>query len=104
MSKPPRILVVDDEPTALRALAELFRWDGYCVETAANGLQGLAKFREFAPDIVLSDLQMPSLDGIGLMRKIHEQAPRCPVLIMTTYAETESGSAAVAAGAVRCLA
>ena len=60
---PVTILVIDDEPSITRGLAQLLRRDGYGVETAANGRHALAQLRAQAYDVILSDLQMPDLDG-----------------------------------------
>ena len=65
-----RVLVVDDEANARTALAELLRDEGYAVETAADGFKALGKLEDFAPDLVLTDLKMPGMDGIELLGKI----------------------------------
>jgi len=64
------ILVVDDEPSIARLLADLLALDGHAVETAANGAVALAKLRARAYDVILSDLKMPELDGAGLYREV----------------------------------
>jgi CheY-like chemotaxis protein len=68
-----RILVVDDEPNARTALAELLRDDGFVVETAADAFKALGKAAEFTPDVVLTDLKMPGMDGLELMRKLRAE-------------------------------
>lgn len=78
-----RILVVDDEPNARAALAELLSGEGYDVETAADGLKALPKLDMFEPDLILTDLEMPGLDGLGLIRKVHERAPGRAVVVMS---------------------
>ncbi|MBI3980349.1 MAG: response regulator [Chloroflexi bacterium] len=60
------ILVVEDDKDTRRFLAELFEDEGFTVQTAANGVVGLRLLRAFAPDLLLVDLQMPDLDGLGL--------------------------------------
>src|SRR5256885_13761261 len=65
-----RILVVDDEANARTALAELLRDEGYEVETAADAFKALGKYESFAPHIVVTDLKMPGMDGIELVKKI----------------------------------
>jgi CheY-like chemotaxis protein len=59
---PARILVVDDEVNARTALAELLSEEGYVVESAADGFKALGKAADFAPDLVLTDLEMPLAD------------------------------------------
>ena len=68
-----RILIVDDEANARSALAELMREEGYSVETAADGFKALPKLEEFGPDLLLTDLRMPGMDGLELMRKAREE-------------------------------
>ncbi len=67
MESKGRILVVDDEVNARTALPELLRDEGYAVETAADAFKALGKIEEFAPDLVLTDLKMPGMDGIELL-------------------------------------
>jgi signal transduction histidine kinase len=78
-SPPPvrgkRILVVDDEPEITVMLADMLAVDGHQVETAANGAMALAKLRERAYDLILSDLRMPELDGPGLWRELERHDP-----------------------------
>jgi CheY-like chemotaxis protein len=68
-------LIADDEANARSALAELLREEGYSVDTAADGFKALPKLEELAPDLVLTDLKMPGLGGIELMRKARERDP-----------------------------
>src|SRR5215813_13211494 len=70
-----RVLVVDDEANARTALADLLRDEGYSVETAADGFKALHKLEEFAPDLILTDLKMPGMDGITLMKKAQQTEP-----------------------------
>ena len=99
MSVSGRILVVDDEANARSALAELLREEGYAVETAADGFKALPKLEEFAPDIVVTDLKMPGLDGLGLMNKALEYDPELAVVVMTAFGAIDTAVAAMRAGA-----
>jgi DNA-binding NtrC family response regulator len=94
-----RILVVDDEPNARTALAELLRDEGYSVETAADGFKALPKLDEFAPDLILTDLRMPGLDGLGLMRKARETDPERVVIVMTAHGAVDTAVQAMREGA-----
>src|SRR6478609_1700567 len=94
-----RILIVDDEANARTALAELLRDEGYTVETAADGFKALPKLEEFAPDVVLTDLKMPGLDGIDLMRRAHADDPDRVVVLMTAYGAVETAVSAMRLGA-----
>jgi CheY-like chemotaxis protein len=81
-----RILVVDDEANARTALAELLSDEGYTVETAADGFKALGKAAETAPDLVLTDLKMPGMDGVELLRKLKADDADAVVLVMTARA------------------
>jgi len=63
-----RILVVDDDPGLLRLLTIRLRAENYEVEAVENGLQAIAAATRFRPDLVISDLRMDQLDGIGLLK------------------------------------
>jgi nitrogen-specific signal transduction histidine kinase/CheY-like chemotaxis protein len=69
------VLVVDDEIEVAGVLAETLARAGYRVHTATNGLDALSKLAEAAPDVILSDIKMPRLDGRGLYRALEEKAP-----------------------------
>ena len=94
-----RVLVVDDEANARTALAELLRDEGFAVETAADAFKALPKLEEFAPDMVLTDLCMPGMDGLALMQKAREQDPETVSLIMTAHGAVESAVSAMRQGA-----
>ncbi|MBI5496851.1 MAG: sigma-54-dependent Fis family transcriptional regulator [Deltaproteobacteria bacterium] len=94
-----RILVVDDEANARGALAELLREEGFSIELAADGFKALPKLAEFAPDLVLTDLKMPGMDGIELMKKAREQDPERQVVVMTAYGTVETAVEAMRQGA-----
>jgi DNA-binding NtrC family response regulator len=94
-----RILVVDDETNARNALAELLRDEGYTVETAPDGFKALPKLEEFAPDLLLTDLKMPGMDGIGLMRKAQEADSEVVSVVMTAYGAVDTAVSAMRAGA-----
>jgi DNA-binding NtrC family response regulator len=67
-----KVLIVEDEPHALMGLAELISAWGYQTETAGDGIEGLEKAQAWQPAIVVTDLKMPRLDGIGLLKKLTE--------------------------------
>ena len=94
-----RILVVDDESNARAALVELLREEGYSVEGAGDAFKALGKLPEMAPDLVLTDLKMPGMDGIDLLKKIHEHDREIVVVVMTAFGAVETAVAAMRAGA-----
>jgi len=99
MSPKGRILIVDDEVNARTALAELLRDEGYQVEMAADGFKALPKLAEFAPDLVVTDLKMPGIDGLELMRKITARDPECVVVVMTAFGAVDTAVKAMQQGA-----
>lgn len=94
-----RILVVDDEANARNALAEILKDEGYAVETAADGFKALPKLVDFSPDVVLTDLKMPGMDGVELMSKVHAQDPEIGVVIMTAFGAVDTAVRAMRQGA-----
>jgi DNA-binding NtrC family response regulator len=99
-----RILVVDDEANARTALAELLRDEGYAIETAGDGFKALGKIAEFDPDIVLTDLKMPGMDGLELLRKLRTEDEERVVVVMTAFGAIESAVVAMKEGAADYLA
>ncbi|MET0792670.1 MAG: response regulator, partial [Polyangiaceae bacterium] len=83
----PKILVVDDEASARSGLSKLLEQEGYSVATAADGLLALEAISESAPALVVTDLKMPNLDGMGLLAKIAEQGLGIPVIVTTAFGE-----------------
>jgi two-component system response regulator HydG len=94
-----RILIVDDEVGTRTALVQLLREAGYDVDSAADGFKALGKIADFAPDLVLTDLKMPGMDGVELLAKVLEQAPGVPVVFMTAFGAVDSAVGAMRAGA-----
>ncbi len=82
-----RILVVDDEVNARTALVELLRDEDYVVESAADAFKALGKMADFAPDLVLTDLKMPGMDGLALLERLREGDRDLPVIVMTAFGE-----------------
>jgi DNA-binding NtrC family response regulator len=80
-----RILLVDDDTAVLNSLAEALGDVGLEVTTAESGEAALGKLAEIAPDLVLSDIRMPGLDGIQLLKVVRERAPSVDVILMTAY-------------------
>ena len=69
------ILVVDDEPLVAAIMADILGLEGYEVETSKNGREALEKIAARSYDLILSDLQMPELDGVGLYHELERQQP-----------------------------
>ncbi|PWC37373.1 hypothetical protein TSO221_27685 [Azospirillum sp. TSO22-1] len=90
------VLVVDDEPLAVAALRDVLEWCGLRVTTAENGEAALRAFAEAPADLLVTDLKMPRMDGVALIRRLRETHPGLPVIVMTGHAPT--GGAAVLQG------
>jgi DNA-binding NtrC family response regulator len=103
MASRGRILIVDDEANARAALSEILDEEGYTTETAADGFKALGKLEEFVPDVVLTDLKMPGLDGIGLMEKARDAYPAATFVVMTAFGTIGSAVEAVKKGAYNYL-
>jgi DNA-binding NtrC family response regulator len=84
------ILIVDDEPLIRRSLSELLSLDGYSVSSAGDGLEALDLLRTYSADIVISDMKMPKMDGIQLLREIKKNYPGIQVIMITGYGSIES--------------
>jgi len=85
MTNQPRILVVDDEPQLTRVLRTGLKSRGYDVRAAADGLAGFEAFNDWHPDLVITDLAMPNVDGLELCRRIRAtERPYYPYVILLT--------------------
>ena len=94
-----RILIVDDEPDMLENCSRILSRQGYACLTAENGRAALAILEREHPDLLLTDLKMPEMDGMALLRHAHEVDPALPVIMITGFASIESAVAAVREGA-----
>ncbi len=100
----PSILLVDDEPNYRVVLSELLRDEGYEVFTAEDGTVGLEIVKNTDLDLVLTDMQMPKMDGMALLQEVKEYTPDLPVIVITAFAEVEKAVAAMQSGAFSYLA
>jgi DNA-binding response OmpR family regulator len=94
-----RILVVDDEPSARHGLEKLLRQEGFTVRVEADGAAALATVEEFHPDVVVTDLRMPRMNGMELLQQLRSQDRDLPILVATAYGEVQTAVAAMRAGA-----
>lgn len=96
----PRILIVEDDVDHGQSLLEAVQGMEFEAEWASSGSEGLAAFRERGADVVLTDLVMPDIDGIEVMRRIRElDDGRTPVIVMTAYGSVDSSVRAMKEGA-----
>jgi DNA-binding NtrC family response regulator len=94
-----RILVVDDEPDMVENCTRILRRAGYRVVSTTDSERALALVESEHPDVLLTDLKMPGLDGMELMRRAHDIDPTLPVIMITAFGSIESAVAAIKAGA-----
>ncbi len=95
----PRVLVVDDEATIREMLAEFLELEGYSVELAADGVEALDKLGNANFDLVLTDLKMPRMGGIGLLQQMERHAATTMAVIMTGFGTVETAIDAMKRGA-----
>ncbi len=89
------ILVVDDEPAIAALVAEALADEGYDVRHAPDGLAALAEVDRAPPDLILSDVMMPRLDGEALARRLREHGHRLPVVLMSAVPPKHHDNGAV---------
>ena len=94
-----KILVVDDEIDARELMQELFESKGYISDTAKHGLDALNKIRESEPDIVISDIRMPEMDGMQLLEILSKSYSHIPVMMVTAHGTIETAVEAMKMGA-----
>ncbi len=93
------ILIIEDDQKMRDGLAEILTDEGYQVESAGNGLMGLEKIRKKDFDIVLTDLIMPVMGGMDVLREIKSMKPKTCVIIITAFGTIENAVDAIKAGA-----
>ena len=93
------VLVIDDESSILESLRILLRNEGFTPHVAQGGRQGLEQIASLSPDIVLTDVRMPNVDGIEVLSAVRRQDPSIPVILMTAQATLQSAVQAVNEGA-----
>jgi PAS domain S-box-containing protein len=94
-----KLLLIDDEPDILRVLSMSLKADGYHVITAQNGLEGIAAFEKEKLDIVITDIKMPGMDGIEVLKKIKALNADTEVIIITGHGDIENAIEALKYGA-----
>jgi two-component system nitrogen regulation response regulator NtrX len=93
------ILIIDDEKAIRKTLTEILSFEGYKIEEAADGEEGLKKFRDKSYDLVLCDIKMPKLDGIEFLQKAGEINADIPVIMISGHGNIETAVEAVKKGA-----
>jgi two-component system nitrogen regulation response regulator NtrX len=95
----PDILIIDDEKAIRKTLTEILSFEGYKIDEAADGEEGLKKFRDKTYDVVLCDIKMPKLDGIEFLQKAGETNPDIPIIMISGHGNIDTAVEAVKKGA-----
>ena len=94
-----RILVVDDEENARIALSKILTREGYEVASASNGYEALEYLRGREVELIITDINMPEMNGLTFLRELNRSHPSCNVIMITAYGEVESYIEAMNLGA-----
>ena len=93
------ILIIDDEKAIRKTLTEILSFEGYKLDEAADGEEGLKRFKDKAYDLVLCDIKMPKIDGIEFLQKAGEVNPDIPIIMISGHGNIETAVEAVKKGA-----
>lgn len=95
---PIHVLVVDDEPVLAELMSMALRYEGWDIATAADGASAIASARETPPDVVVLDVMLPDMSGLDVLRRLREQIPGLPLLLLTAKDSVEDRIAGLTAG------
>ncbi len=99
MREKARVLVFDDDPDSLASVAAALRRDGHDVHPFSDPKEGLARIQAEGADVVVTDLRMPGVSGMEVLRRVVQENPGVPVVVLTAFGTVESAVEAVRAGA-----
>ncbi len=100
---PKKVLIIDDEPEICKMVVDFLNDAGYSASCAFNGPGGLDKIEKEQPSLVLLDIGMPGMDGVEVMREIHQKYPSLPVIILTGHKDVETVKKMIQYGACEYL-
>jgi two-component system, OmpR family, response regulator len=95
---PIHVLVVDDEPVLAELVTMALRYEGWTVSTAGDGAAAIAAARKDPPDVVVLDVMLPDMSGLDVLRKLRDQIPGLPLLLLTAKDAVEDRIAGLTAG------
>src|SRR5258708_33432940 len=84
------ILIIDDEKAIRKTLSEILSYEGYKIDEAGDGVEGLKKFKEKDYDVILCDIKMPKIDGIEFLEKAKEANPGTPIIMISGHGTIET--------------
>jgi two-component system, NtrC family, nitrogen regulation response regulator NtrX len=93
------ILIIDDEKAIRKTLSEILSFEGYKIDEASDGEEGLKRFKDKNYDVVLCDIKMPKIDGIEFLQKAGEANPDIPIIMISGHGNIETAVEAVKTGA-----
>jgi two-component system nitrogen regulation response regulator NtrX len=96
----PLVLVVDDEADIRSSLRMILEYEGYAFEEAASGKEALERVAALSPDVVISDIKMPHMDGLELLAELRRREPELPVLMISGHGTGQTGYEAAKLGAL----
>jgi DNA-binding response OmpR family regulator len=101
MKTKQRVLVIDDDPAALRLTGYIFQRAGYEVHEAANGTEGLAKVEEVKPDLVILDVMMPDVSGLEVCQQLRDRSgtAQLPIIMLSAKGQVNDKISGFQAGA-----
>src|SRR5678815_1836589 len=99
MTRAGTILLVEDDPGAASSLQQVLESEGHTVVLAQNGDDGLRLAQKQGCDLVLTDLKLPGMDGLALVKQVHTARPRLPIILMTAHGSSEIAIEATRHGA-----
>lgn len=94
-----KIFLVEDDPELREVMATLFRLEGYEYETFAEAKKALKRFSDSPPDLVITDLKLPQMSGLELLKELKSIDPLCPVIVITAFGTPETAVEALKNGA-----
>lgn len=95
----PNVLVVDDSATQIAMITSVLQQQGLTVRTAGNGVEALASLREHTPDLVITDMQMPEMNGVELIRAMRTECSLVPAVLVTAFGNEDLAAEALGVGA-----
>src|SRR5437868_356184 len=99
MNSAAKILLIEDDPGIVMTLRRVLTDEGHEVGVETRGDAGLARARDDGFDVIISDMKLPGLNGLDLVRELHVAKPRLPIILMTAYGTTETAIEATKSGA-----